>query len=545
MQKGTRYGELTMGRCLLTKARAYAVQQVTLLCLLMLGLLILGAAGCLPVITIPQTGCYKKEGLDPKVEAVFEEFRASVPAIMRKGKVPGVAIALVDQQGIIWTEGFGYTDYKRKILVTPDTPFLICSMSKTVTATAVMLAVQDGLLDLDEPITTYLPDFRVNSRYEENPEQKITLRHLLSHTAGLCSEPTIGNYAEPEGSFEEHVRSIYGTWLIYPVGQAHQYTNASIDLAAYILQVVSGMPFEQYMKERLFRPLGMPNSTIDSKEILSNSDRAIGHEFGLVKLPPVLPLIGAGGVYTSSADFAKFVQLHINKGTIEGKRILDDSLIDAMHTPKGVIGHPDHYYGLGIHIDKRGPEKDNLLLHHEGGGYGFASFMHWYPEYGIGTVVLTNKGRNPVLGELAFTLPDRLIKEKIVERCFPQPRPDYSKCVGTWWGWSDHNPTHYKLEWSKYCGTYRLRISSLYKFKWWGGLALRLAVGWPPRIKVYEKDGFLCVTECKFVEKMGAPRHVDQRLQEHKPGLFFAGSGIPLDFTSEVPTWRNYRLKNR
>lgn len=157
----------------------------------------------LPGTHIPQTGCHKREGLEPEIEAVIEEFRTSIPAIMRKGKTQSAAIALVDEQGLVWTEGFGYTNRKRKTPVTPDTLFAICSMSKTFTATAVLLAVQDDLLELDEPITTYLPDFKVNNRYEENPEQKITLRHLLSHTGGLPQEAVIGNNFEPTGSFEE------------------------------------------------------------------------------------------------------------------------------------------------------------------------------------------------------------------------------------------------------------------------------------------------------------------------------------------------------
>jgi CubicO group peptidase (beta-lactamase class C family) len=103
---------------------------------------------------IPQTGCYKREGLEPKVEAAIEEFRASVPGMMDKGGVSGAAIALVDDKGIVWTEGFGYGGGKGKQPVTPDTPFMICGLSKLVTATAVMLAVQDGLVKLDEPITT-------------------------------------------------------------------------------------------------------------------------------------------------------------------------------------------------------------------------------------------------------------------------------------------------------------------------------------------------------------------------------------------------------
>ncbi len=170
----------------------------------------------------PQTGCYKREGLEPKVEAIIDEFRASVPGIMAKGGVPGAAIALVDDHGIVWTEGFGYGAGKKKQPVTPDTPFMICGLSKLITATAVMRAVQEGLVKLDEPITTYLPQFRVKSRYKEHPEQKITLRRLLNGTAGMPAEAPLGNGFEPAStaSLEDRIRSFYGSWLACPVGSS-------------------------------------------------------------------------------------------------------------------------------------------------------------------------------------------------------------------------------------------------------------------------------------------------------------------------------------
>ena len=300
----------------------------------------------------------KRAGLDPKIEAAIDEFRDSVPETMDKGDVPGAAISLVDGQGILWAEGFGWTDGRGKRPVNADTPFLICGLSKLVTATTVMLAVQDGLVSLDEPIRTYLPGFRINSRYEEHPEEKITLRRLLDNTAGLSLEAPIGNYFEPSStvSFEDHVKSVFDGWLVYPVGASTSYGSASPDLAAYVIQVVSGKPFERYVKEKLFTPLGMTASTLDRNEIVKNRDRAIGHMMGMSRLAAVYPGLASGGMYSTARDLARLVQLHINRGTIDGRRILAESLIDAIHKPVGIIReNPDVYYGMGIHIDKRAP----------------------------------------------------------------------------------------------------------------------------------------------------------------------------------------------
>ncbi len=108
--------------------------------------------------------------------------------------MPGLAIAVVDDRGILWAEGFGKTDWDRRIPVTSDTLFSIQSMSKSFTATAAMLAAHDGLVEHEAPLTRYLPDFHVNCIFEERPEQEITLRPLLSHTAGLAHEAPVGGW---------------------------------------------------------------------------------------------------------------------------------------------------------------------------------------------------------------------------------------------------------------------------------------------------------------------------------------------------------------
>jgi CubicO group peptidase (beta-lactamase class C family) len=488
----------------------------------------------------------KRAGLDRRIEAAIDAFGASVPEIMDRGGVPGAATSLVDDQGVLWAQGFGKTGGRGRQPVTADTPFLICGLSKLITATTVMLAVQDGLVSLDEPITTYLPEFRIHSRYEENPERKITLRRLLDNTAGLPLEAPLGNYFEPSStaSFEDHVKSVFGSWLVYPVGSSTSYGSSSPDLAAYVIQVVSGVPYERYVKEKLFTPLGMSASTLDRDEILKNKNRAIGHMMGMSRLAPVYPGLASGGMYSTARDLARFVQLHINRGTLDGRRILDETLIDAIHKPVGIIRqNPDVYYGMAIHIDKRAPERTEQLRWHEGWGFGFTTMLHWYPEYRLGVVVLTNKLPHPVLGDLGLSLTDSLIRDKLVAKVAPQPEPDTSGCLPTWWGWPAHEPTPYQRSWRKYCGTHNLRFTE-YDLEWWGRLAIFIKGRgeFTPRIKVHEEDGYLCITESEFFDKVGLGRHVEERLQEVKPGLFAAQSGMTLDFTQDIPTWRNYRL---
>jgi CubicO group peptidase (beta-lactamase class C family) len=238
--------------------------------------------------------------------------------------------------------------------------------------------------------------------------------------------------------------------------------------------------------------------------------------------------------------------LHLSQGLLDGRRILDPSLVATIHSPVGLIcTDPNIYYGLGITIDRRAPERTNVILWQDGQGFGFQSMIHWYPEYGLGAVVMTNKWPHPVTEELAFSLADRLIKEKMVEKRFSCLEPNHGGCIGAWWGWPEHKPTPFQVAWRRYLGTHSLCFSE-YSLEWWAYLAvlIRGRDEYTPRIKIAEKDGYLCVTESKFFEKVtGGFRSIDETLQEAKPGVFITKGGGVLDFTRQTPTWCNYRLK--
>lgn len=405
-------------------------------------------------------------GAEPRSGAeyqrVFERYRESIPARMKQCKIPGLAIAVVDREKVLWSAGFGQTG-KGNQAVTPETLFSIQSMSKTFTATAVMMAVQDGLVDLDTPIVKYLPTFTVKSRFEERPQEKITLRHLLSHTSGLTHEAPIGNNTDTRyGSFEEHVLSIQDTWLRHRVGERYSYSNLGIDLAAYILQVRSGRPLAEYMKANVFDPLGMPNSSMDYAVVERHANRALGHVPFVKRVPVAIPMVGAGGVYTSAAELARFVQFHLNQGVVGERIVLDPNLLRAMYTSSPV----SQGYGLGIAIGKK---HDSYLLNHNGGGFGFLTTMTWYPEYGIGCVVLTNSANHKDENDrIASELLDEVISGRLVARDTSGRVPTAEQLMGQDIKLSTlstpaqvHAPTAYKPEWKRYEGTYKLIVGGL------------------------------------------------------------------------------------
>ena len=449
---------------------------------------------------------------------------------MDQHRIPGLSLAVVDRDGILWAAGFGRTGWTKQ-RVMPETLFSIQSMSKTFTATAVMMAVQDGLVDLDTPITTYLPDFTVNSRWEDNPQEKITLRHLLSHTAGFTHEAPIGNNLDTRfDSFEQHVLSISDTWLRSRVGAKYNYSNLGVDLAGYILQVQSGMSFAEYMKLKVFDPLGMPTSSVDYNVVEQYADRALGNAPFIAAVPVAIPMVAAGGVYTSAAELSRFVQFHLNRGSIDGRRLMDARLIDTMYTSSEIAKG----YGLGIGI---GTKHDTYYLNHNGGGFGFLTTMTWYPEYGIGCIVLTNSSAHDEQNaKIASEILDELITEHIVMKDDSSDIPPSDRLIAqdtklpilAEQG-SVHTPTPYKPEWKRYTGTYRF-IAKGYNLSLLVRLFLALGYCDPGmKLTVVEKDGTLCIG--------------DDKLEEVQPGLFFTPSGEVLDFRGSAPTWRNIKMQ--
>ena len=475
-------------------------------------------------------------GDDDAAATVIARYRARIPDVMGEQDVPGLAVALVDEDETLWVEGFGNVDGRGSAPVDADTIFSVQSMSKLFTATAVMQAVAAGKLGLDEPITTYLPGFTVHSAFEEHPERKITLRMLLGHTAGFTHEAPVGNNNELDpGTFDAHVRSISETWLRFPVGTGYAYSNLGIDLAGHILQRVEGRPFAAVVRDSLLDPLGMRRSTFDRVAIRSAGNRAIGHADPYPDPPVDVPMTAAGGLYASVRDLARFLRFQLNGGSIDGRVVLGRKWLDEMQTvPPPHAGEPAGY-ALGVVRHRWNTWPD--LLEHGGGGYGFLSDLWWAPEVGLGVAVLTNSDDHELQNELATSILADLLREPGVYRDrlpglswrapVEDPNVSFAPPAGLAGLVADAAmPVRgdEPARWARYSGLYR-------------------ALAWD----VLELDG----PPARFLVEAGVPyfegddrndvfaRH---RVAEIEPGLFLADDGETLDLRGPVPTWRNLRL---
>ncbi len=497
-----------------------------------LGLTILAILGilaaCAPPSSIPETGALVAPGAEQRYGAVIADIEGMIRQTMSHSRIPGLSVVLCNSQGLIWEAGFGYGDDRRSVPVDGNTMFSIQSMSKTFTAVGVLTAVRDGAVELDAPISRYLPDFRIQSIFEDRPQDRITLRHLLMHTVGFTHEaPGGGNYDGSEISFDRHVENIQDTWLMCRVGERYQYSNLGIDLAGYIAARESGTPFIEYMEQNVFAPLGLDRTTMDPSRITAETNRALGHQVGFDHPPVVVPMTGAGGVYTTAHDLGTFLTFLLKEGR-PGGQILPPALFTEMYTTPNYGG-----YGLGVAVGRRG---NDLYFDHGGGGYGFLAYMAWYPTLDIGVAVLTNSAEHDSQSvRLTEQIVDKLEDAGLVSTRFSLTSlPVTNFSIGlvkddSWYFDTHPESTAWKPEWKNYLGKYQLSIYA--EPLWYAKLILAMGFRREVFIKVRRQGDTMTVD--------GVP------LLEHEPGLFFSKTGEALDFRSDPPTWRNVELKKR
>ncbi|HTP86956.1 MAG TPA: serine hydrolase domain-containing protein [Bryobacteraceae bacterium] len=338
--------------------------------------------------------------------------RAILQQEIARTSTPGLAIAIVDRDQVVWAEGFGSSG--SVLPFTPGTLSSMQSISKHYTALAFLRLAERGLISLDDPITKCVPEFTVRSRTPVD-YNAITFRRLLSHWAGFQHEAPIGNNMDPYSpSFDAHIRSISDTWLRFPPGDRFAYSNLGVDLAGYALQRLTGKPFPQVVREEVFEPLGMRSSTFDDVAAVSSPSFATGHWGSAPAAHTPIPIVPSGGMYSTVLDMAKCISMHLANGVIGGPAnsrrafrqttFLHPETLAEMYRPQfqpdgQVVG-----YGLGTgRLLGRGAP----IVFHSGGGFGYVSMQLWIPEYGLGVAVLANTnnfdtGNTPVLALQEF-----------------------------------------------------------------------------------------------------------------------------------------------
>ena len=296
---------------------------------------------------------------------------------MADKELPGVSIALVDGSQIIWQQGYGYSDPKTKTPISADTVFRVGSVSKLFTDIAVMQLVEQKILDLDAPVTKYLPDFKPRNSFNK----PITLRQLMSHRAGLVREPPIGSYFDSSNvTLAQTVKSINQTALVYEPETKLKYSNAGLAVVGYVLEKTQKQLFADYLKRTLLQPLGMKNTSFKpTPEITKNLAKArMWTVFGKYFDAPTfeLGIAPAGSMFTTTGDLATFASAIFAADNDAPGAFLKKETLEQMWTPQFAGGQKTGA-GLGFFMsDLEGHRK----IGHGGAIYGFSTQLSFLPK---------------------------------------------------------------------------------------------------------------------------------------------------------------------
>ena len=282
-----------------------------------------------------------------------------IQPFVENGTIPGAVMLVASKDKILDVETVGYADLATKKPMAYDTVFWIASMSKAMTAACLMMLVDEGKVSIDDPVEKYLPEFKGQmvvdpadpTHTPHAPNHKILVREILCHSSGLPggAEGNAGIHDKP--SLAQRVLNIAKGPLWWQPYTHYSYSNAGISTAARIVEVVSGMPFAEFEEERLFKPLGMKDTTFwpsveeqkrlaTSYQQMANPDRL---EAVTLKGWLTYPLENkdrapgvAGGLFSTAEDVARFCQMFLNRGTFDGKRILSEDSVKKMTTKEAV-----------------------------------------------------------------------------------------------------------------------------------------------------------------------------------------------------------------
>lgn len=287
----------------------------------------------------------------------------------------GAVLLVANRDGVLATETVGSADIASGKPMRPDNVFWIASMSKPVTATALMLLIDEGKVALDDPVEKYVPEFKnlwlaveqdQDHQLLKRPGQKITVRHILSHTSGMPFRSALEQPTLDALPLSVAVRSYAMTPLQFEPTTKYQYSNAGINTAGRIIEVVTGLAYEDFLQQRLFDPLGMQDTTFWPNEeqvarlaraYRPNKDKSGLDETQIDQLQYPLSRregrypMPAGGLFSTAADMAAFCRMLLNGGELNGKRYLSADAVGQLAANQ--TGDLPTGYGLGFSTDKR------------------------------------------------------------------------------------------------------------------------------------------------------------------------------------------------
>ena len=340
--------------------------------------------------------------------SVEKRTNRAILQVMDEFQAVGVSAAVVKNGQIIYNQSFGYKDLETQTPLSNDDMMRIASISKSFTATSLMQFVEKGIISLDDDVSDLI-GFQI--RNPHHPDVPITLKMILSHTASIRDK-------EDYSTLDHLNPAVYGdcaeSYFEYAPGEGYNYSNLGLNLAGTILEKVSGVRFDQYVKNNIIRPLGLTGghnvddsdaskfasiyNHIDGQYVKSNAYASVAHRLENYKMGYSAPMFSpTGGVKISAHDLAVYMMMHMNYGELNGVRIISEESAKTMQTPIWIRQNPEEdqyclclYEFVDFLDDEQYNQPGNYPIGHEGDAYGLKSIMIWSPADGWGIVAMTN-----------------------------------------------------------------------------------------------------------------------------------------------------------
>ncbi|XZE43090.1 serine hydrolase domain-containing protein [Pirellulaceae bacterium SH467] len=323
----------------------------------------------------------------------YPAVREAMKGFVEEKEISGAVTLVASSEKVLHLDATGFADLESQQALKSDSIFWIASMTKPMTGVCVMMLVEEGKLNLDAPISDYLPEMK-NLALSDGTPARITLRHLLTHTSGMAELP--GGEAYSSKNLKEAATRYAKVKVLFPPGSKWQYSQTSINTAACIVEAVSGKPFDVFLQERICTPLGMKDTTFYLSDAqvqrLAKSYRRT-EQGELVEAP--IGLLGGkkptdrdrmpaanGGLFSTAEDYSRFARMLLRKGELDGVRILAPKSVAEFSTPSAgevITGFtPGNTWGIGccIVLDPQGVTKDlSSGSYGHGGAYGTQAWI--------------------------------------------------------------------------------------------------------------------------------------------------------------------------
>jgi CubicO group peptidase (beta-lactamase class C family)/D-alanyl-D-alanine dipeptidase len=360
---------------------------------------------------------------DSAYQDVISKLDAAVRYEVEQKNLPAFSIAIVDDGKTVWSSGYGFQDADKKIPASANTIYRVGSISKLLTDISVMKLVDSGDIDLDEPVTTYLPDFKPDN----DSGTPITLRHLMTHRSGLVRESPVGHYFDPAGpSLSDTVASLNGTPIIYPPGTRTKYSNAAIAVVGAVLESKLEGRHADLVNREIFQPLQMNDSSFDlTPHVEKNLSTAYMWTYDDRRFEAPTFLLGtgpAGNLYSTVLDLSKFMKFIFDNGKTGDGQVLKPETLKLMTTAQIGSDGKKQDFGIGFHI---GQLDGNKVIGHGGAVYGFSTQLEAIPDRKTGAVAACAlDGSNGVVQRLCY-----YALRLLIARQDGKPLPEYRRTI--------------------------------------------------------------------------------------------------------------------